>query len=65
MKAIAHEVLDPADVLQLVETALLQNDAAGVRHPVLHDSVGLRRSPIRRGAAYVAARDGEPGKPHV
>ncbi len=30
MKAIAHEVIDPADVVQLVETDLLQNGSARI-----------------------------------
>ncbi len=65
MKAIAHEVCDPTDVLQFVETDLLENDSASVRPRVLHDAVGLRRSPILRGAAYLAALNGEPWRPHV
>jgi hypothetical protein len=65
MKAIAHEVLDPRDVLQSVETDLLENGSADVRPRVLHDPVGLQGLPILRGAAYLAALNGEPWRPRV
>ena len=65
MKAIAHEVLDPTDVLQFVKTDLLENHSATLRPRVLHDALGLRRTPILRGAAYLAALHGEPWRPQV
>jgi hypothetical protein len=50
MNAIAHEVLDPPDVLQSVETDLLKNGSGSVRPRVLHDAVGQPRTchPPRR-----------------
>src|SRR3712207_5671288 len=48
--AIAHEVLDLTDVLQFVETDLLENGSASVRPRMLHDAVGQPRTLILRAA---------------
>lgn len=65
MDTIAHELLDPTDVLQWVETDLPENGSASVAPRVLHNAVGRPRTVILRGAAYLAALDGEPWRPHV
>lgn len=63
MNPIAHEVLDPTDVLQFVETDLPESGSVSVRPRVLHDAVVRGRTVILRGAAYLAALDGEPWRP--
>jgi hypothetical protein len=63
MRVTAHEGIDSTDVLQVEGTDLLEDGSADIRAPVLHDAV-LHISPILRGAAYLAALDGDPWRTH-
>jgi hypothetical protein len=62
VRVIAHEVLD---VLKVGQIALPEHDSTSVMPCAVPEPAGPRRSSILRGAAYLAALQGEPWRPHA
>jgi hypothetical protein len=63
MNATALERSAPADVLRFLATGLPQVVTDDTPTQVARANAGPRPSPILRGAAYIAALDGDPWRP--
>jgi hypothetical protein len=65
MNAMARERFSPADVLRFVETDLPEIGVGDVLERVHDATARPHASPILRGAAYIAALEGDPWRSQV